>query len=92
MFKTKRYTTARIAKELPLELQVILWSLIDGMDTQDPFQFFTLIRENGNQKIIHEQEEPEYRKEYIFRVPGVDAKVYVIDDSTHTTMLFAEEH
>lgn len=92
MFKNKRYTTARIAKELSLELQVILWSLIDKMDTKDPFQFFTLICENGNQKIIHEQEDPEYKKEHIFRVPGIDAKVYVIDDSEHTTMLFADEY
>ena len=42
---------------------------------------------------VHEQEQPLYR--YELDVPcddAVNAKVFVIDDSTHSTMLLAEEY
>ena len=45
------------------------------------------------QHIIHEQEQPPYR--YELDVPcddAVNAKVFVIDDLTHSTMLLAEEY
>ena len=49
-------------------LQIILWGLIDTMEVveKDYLQIFTLTSENGKQKIVHEQEQPEYRKEYLF--------------------------
>ena len=42
---------------------------------------------------VHEQEQPTYR--YELDVPcddAVDAKVFIIDDLTHSTMLLAEEY
>jgi hypothetical protein len=45
------------------------------------------------QKIIHEQEQPVYKKEYI--IPSehpVNLKVYVIDDEDHSTMLLSSEY
>ena len=45
------------------------------------------------QHIVHEQEQPPYR--YELDVPcddAVNAKVFVIDDLTHSTMLLAEEY
>jgi len=45
------------------------------------------------QKVVHRQEEPPYRKEQILASDApVGAKVYVIDDGDHTTMLLAEEY
>ncbi len=44
-------------------------------------------------RIVHEQEQPLYR--YELDVPcddAIDAKVFVIDDLTHSTMLLAEEY
>ncbi len=49
--------------------------------------------ENGEQKIIHEQEQPDYRKEYIVSADcSIDAKIFVIDAGDHSTMLLAEEY
>jgi len=49
---------------------------------------------NGTQKIVHSQEQPQYKKEYSFKCPTlpIDAKIFVIDDNTHSTMLLAEEY
>lgn len=54
---------------------------------------FRLSESNGKQKIIHEQEVPEFKREYLLAFPNlVNAKVYVIDDGDHCTMLLAEEY
>ena len=95
MFNNPRYCTRGISSEVPLLMQIILWGLIDSMEVaeKDYLQIFRLSAENGKQKIIHTQEQPEYSKEYLF--PSEDpitAKIFVIDDETHTTMLLAEEY
>ena len=49
--------------------------------------------ENTVNKIVHEQEIPEFRREY--HLPSenpINAKVYIIDDNDHSTMLLAEEY
>ena len=54
---------------------------------------FTLTKTPTGQHIVHEQEQPQYR--YELDVPcddAVNAKVFVIDDLTHSTMLLAEEY
>jgi len=46
-----------------------------------------------NQEIIHSQEVPQYKNHYLIAVEKpVDAKIFVIDDSSHSTMLLAEEY
>ena len=54
---------------------------------------FTLMKTPTGQHIVHEQEQPPYH--YELDVPcgdAVNAKVFVIDDLTHSTMLLAEEY
>ncbi len=95
MFKNSRYATRGINAEIPLALQLILWKMIDDMEVarKDYLQVFTLSTENGEQKIIHEQEQPDYRKEYVFSTDRlVNSKIFVIDDGDHSTMLLAEEY
>ena len=77
MFSGKRFVTSGIAEKVPLLLQV-----------------FDLSEENGKQKIVHSQEQPEYKKEYLFKTgtPFLCAKIFVIDDVTHSTMLFNYEY
>ena len=68
---------------------------IDTMDKpRDYLQVFDLSEENGKQKIVHSQEQPEYMKEYLFETdtPFLCAKIFVIDDVTHSTMLFNYEY
>lgn len=95
MFNNPRYATSGINSELPLLMQIILWGLIDTMEVvrKDYLQVFLLSADGGNQRIIHEQEQPEYRKEYLFSSEKpVTMKVFVIDDESHSTMLLAEEY
>lgn len=95
MFNNQRYVTRGISNELPLMLQIILWGLIDTMEVaeKDYLQVFCLSNESGKQKITHSQEQPEYSKEYLFpSEEPITAKIFVIDDKTHTTMLLAEEY
>ncbi len=95
MFNNPRYCTRGISSEVPLLMQIILWGLIDSMEVaeKDYLQVFCLSEESGKQKIIHRQEQPEYNKEYLFpSEEPITAKIFVIDDETHTTMLLAEEY
>jgi hypothetical protein len=99
MFENPRYITKGVSIEIPFFLQNILWYMIETMQVEkkDYLQVFTMERENdgieNRQKIIHTQEEPDYRYEYSFKCDNpIAAKVFVIDDEDHTTMLLAEEY
>lgn len=72
-----------------------MWELINEMpvDSRDYLQVFNLSCENGRQKIKHSQEEPEYRREYVFNTgTHITEKIFVIDDGTHSTMILANEY
>ena len=101
----KRYETKRISEEIDILYRFIIWSLIDTLKEQmklDYLQVFELVTEcehtsltpkNYNLKLVHRQEKPYYKKEYIMPVRSViDAKIFVIDDGEQITMLFADEY
>ena len=99
MFNKGRYVTAGIQKEIPIGLQINMWDLIYKMyvPAKDYLQVFRLSRSGGKQIVIHSQEEPYYLESYsfdpeMFRGSVVEAKVFVIDDGDHCTMLLAEEY
>ena len=95
MFKNNRYITRGVQSRIPHDTQRLLWYLIDVLEIPDidSYQFFTLAIENGKQKILHEQEQPEYSMELLVEVSEpVAEKVYVIDDGENSTMLLAEEY
>ena len=88
-----RYITKGVQSEIPVVLQIFMWDCISAVPEKDYIQIFRLSECNGKQKIVHEQEVPEYKREYLLAVPEpVNAKIYVIDDSDHCTMLLAEEY
>ena len=100
MFTNKRYITCRISRVIPNEIQSALWSMIDNLRAStdievDYLQVFRLSIQNGKQKIIHRQEEPVYYNEtfvaFIWN-PVEDAKIFIIDDGVHSTMMLAEEY
>lgn len=91
MFRNPRYLTTGVSETIPILIQLCLWDF--AADMEDHLQIFELSPDGKKQRIIHKQEQPEYRKEYL--VPcsePVTAKVYIIDDETHSTMLLAEEY
>ena len=95
MFENPKYITCGVQSEIPDALMVLMRQMIAAMQTaqKDYLQVFTLMKTPTGQHIVHEQEQPPYR--YELDVPcddAVDAKVFIIDDLTHSTMLLAEEY
>ena len=92
MFENQKFLTHGITAQLPLWMINMLWLMILTSE-KDYLQVFTLTKTPTGQHIVHEQEQPLYR--YELDVPcddAVDAKVFVIDDLTHSTMLLAKEY
>lgn len=94
MFPTKRCVTARIYDEVPLIVEVFMWSCIDTIPRGvDYLQIFDLSEDHGWQRIVHRQKVPPYYREYWIQCEKpLTAKIFVIDDGEHATMLFAEEY
>ena len=92
MFENQKFLTHGITAQLPLWIINMLWLMILTSE-KDYLQVFTLTKSPTGQHIVHEQKQPPYR--YELDVPcddAVNAKVFVIDDLTHSTMLLAEEY
>lgn len=95
MFTNSRYLTKGINEELPLNLQILLWSMIDTLLIEkDYLQVFNIKVIRGNLlEITHSQEQPTYK--HTIQAAGEierDMKIFVIDDGEQSTMLFAEEY
>ena len=95
MFNNQKFLTRSVMAEIPSWLTNLMWQMIAAMRTaqKDYLQVFTLTKTPTGQHIVHEQEQPPYH--YELDVPcddAVNAKVFVIDDLTHSTMLLAEEY
>ncbi len=91
MFDNPRYITAGIESRISPALEILLWSLVEGKE--DYLQVFRLTASGNNQHILHTQEQPEYSAEYDFPSDNpITAKIFVIDDGDHSTMLLAEEY
>ena len=99
MFQGKRFVTKGVADNVPLEVQMFLWSLLDNLIAKrlvevDYLQVFELSSKNGNQKIIHRQEAPDYQAVYWFNTIASPLKntLYIIDNSSYVTMLLCDEY
>ena len=95
MFNNKRYLTKGVQAEIPFELQILMWEFIDKLPQErDYFQVFELENVDDIQRIHHFSEQPEYSKEYLLPTitNPITAKIYIIDDGEHSTMLLAEEY
>ncbi len=95
MFENQKFLTRGIENEIPPWLIHLMWYMILTMeaDEKDYLQVFILTKTPAGQHIVHTQEQPPYR--YELDVPckdAMDAKVFVIDDRTHSTMLLASEY
>lgn len=102
MFKNDRYVTSGIRHQIPMEQQLMIWTIIDdfllkGIEV-DYLQVVTLslaVDKIGvkRQLIKHTQEEREYCQYYWFKVDEVvSEKIFIIDDGLHTTMMLASEY
>lgn len=90
-----RFITSNAQERLPIEVQLILWHLVDSMNVEhrDYLQVFELSDNNGCQKIHHFQEQPEWEETLmLFGIKPITEKVYIIFDDNVTTMLLAEDY
>ena len=90
-----RYLSRGVDLEIPLEIQLFLWTAIDKMpEPKDYLQMFNLTIENGMQIVKHSSEQPKFNMTYVLPTAEqtVTQKIYVIDDGDHCTMLLAEEY
>jgi hypothetical protein len=77
-----------------------LKGMIDNLRTTtnievDYLQVFRLSNQNGEQKIIHRQEQPAHCNEILVAFiwnPVENAKIFVMDNGTYSTMMLAEEY
>ena len=94
MFTNERYLTCGVDNTIPMDLQLFMWECVEKLPEQkDYLQVFTLQPSGSMQRLTHTSEEPEYHREYI--IPSdtpLSAKVNIIDDGDHSTMLLAEEY
>ena len=95
MFNNPKYLTRGVQDTIPVWLIRLMWFMVSAMEVkqQSYLQVFRLQKTAAGQRITHSQEQPPYRQE--LDVPcsdAVDAKIFVIDDTTHSTMLLAEEY
>ena len=94
-----KYVTQGVTETIPSYIQNILWFMVEKMvvDKKDYLQIFVLdaitVKGKVIQKVIHMQEQPAYKKEHLLPVTdAIKAKVYIIDDKSHSTMLLASEY
>lgn len=97
MFTNERFTTCGIEAAIPPITQLALWQLIRARRMEgaelDQLQVFELSNDQGTQKITHAQEQPPYQTDAVLLgvEPVVTAKICIIDDGDHTTMMLADE-
>ena len=97
MFKTEsRYMTRKVSEEIPLEINILLWNLIDELNVEkDYLQIFELnpIGE-GIVEIIHKQEVPKYEASIYIHNELIkeNKKIYAIDSVEYSTLMFSYEY
>ena len=97
MFKKEnRHMTRKIVEEIPVEINILLWNLIDELNIEkDYLQIFELnpIGE-GIVEIVHKQEIPEYESSiYIYNEEiKENKKIYAIDSIEYSNLMFSYEY
>lgn len=97
MFKKQnRYMTREIAQEISLEINILIWNLIDGLTIEkDYLQIFELNPiGKGIVEIIHKQEVPEYERCIYINNDDIKdkLKIYAIDSVGYSTLMFSYQY
>lgn len=97
MFKKEnRYMTREIAENLPVEITILLWDLIDNLTIEkDYLQIFEINPIGlGVVEIVHKQEVPKYESSICIQNDLIKdkLKIYAIDSIEYSTMMFSNEY
>ena len=99
MFDKDKYLTAGVDANIPLIAQLFMWDMIETARSKiklDYLQIFKLKPAKVDSAVVqvveHSQEVPVFHQTAAFPCDApITAKVWVIDDETHCTMLLPEE-
>ncbi len=96
MFSNERYITREVSDRVPVEIQILMWNLVEEIEGEkDYLQVFEVIP-NGSEfvEITHKQEIPETTSNYIVKNVGIETemKLYIIDNGEYSTMMFSHEY
>jgi hypothetical protein len=94
-----RYATRQIASSVSVEIQGILWRMIDtrcnNQEALDYLQVFHLQRIGDMQMITNKQEQPPMEMVVRLELKGsqpIDTTIWIMDDGSHCTMLFPNDY
>jgi hypothetical protein len=95
-----RYMTRAISEELNIEMQALLWELLDSIaakrkDKMDYLQVFEIVNIGNNIKIINRQEQPAIEEELMVDKGTMnieDTTVWIIDEPDKQTLLFPSDY
>lgn len=100
--KKKRYMTRSIAETFPDRLKILLWQLIDEdvqeFEDTDYLQVFTFEKIGQGMLAIKREQEKPLRKTVLYvdycveYKEFINKKIFVIDDTEYSIMLYAEEY
>ncbi|MEX0052478.1 DUF960 family protein [Clostridium butyricum] len=100
MFKKEnRYISRQANKIVPIEIQILMWNMIDELKSKielDYLQIFRLKKKEDKVIIEHEQEVPQYKEIMEVKAEDIsiehDIKIYVIDSVDYSTIILASEY
>jgi len=91
--------TKTIDETVHAEIQMILWNLINEQRNEekelDYLQVFELKMTDGRQRIVHRQEVPERKREWVYTLQyttPIDQTIWCIDSEEYQMMLLPNEY
>jgi hypothetical protein len=98
--KKPRYVTRAINDEVNIEIQVLLWELMNSIavkrkDKMDYLQVFEIVNSGNKFKVINRQEQPAMREVLVIEHGSMDLDhltVWIIDEPDKQTMLSPNDY
>lgn len=95
MFTNERYLTREVAEQVPIDIQLLMWDLVEKLEEKDYLQIFELTpKGRGSVELVHKQEIPEITS--IYKIKNIDIKekmkLYMIDSGEYSTLMFSHEY
>ncbi|MGJ9385233.1 DUF960 family protein [Salipaludibacillus sp. CF4.18] len=96
---SKRYMTKSLAEKIHPEIAMHLWNFIDkerkaGREI-DYLQVFELTVIKETQSVLHRQEQPSYKEQWIIDLKNTEpitTTIWCIDDGQTQMMMFPEDY
>lgn len=95
MFTNERYLTREVAEQVPIDMQILMWDLVEKLEEKDYLQIFELTPiGSGMVELVHKQEIPETTS--IYKIKNTEIKnkmkLYIIDNGEYSTLMFSDEY